>query len=151
MIEGVIVGGIEAAQRAQQPPFAIEVKLEAEPGVTTAMIDPDLLRQAVINLVTNAIQAVSKGGRVEVRLTREDTLGQPFVRIDVVDNGPGISPELRARIFEPFFSTKASGSGLGLSIVKRIVEAHKGELTLRSEPQQGTTFTLRFPVEPPSP
>ncbi len=149
-VELVIASGIEAAQRAHQWPFAIEVTLEVQAQLTRAMVDADLLRQAVINLVTNALQAVPRGGQVIVRLQQEETAsGRGYIRIEVSDDGPGIPAELRTRIFEPFFSTKASGSGLGLSIVKRIVEAHKGELMLRSEAKKGTTFIIRFPVEPP--
>ena len=151
-IERVIASGIEAAQRAQQWPFAIEVTLEVRSKVASAMVDADLLRQAVINLVTNAIQAVPRGGKVAVRLAQEEvSAGRGFIRIDVVDDGPGIPAPARDRIFEPFFSTRASGSGLGLSIVKRIVEAHKGELTVKSEQGKGTAFTIRFPVEPGPP
>jgi signal transduction histidine kinase len=149
-IELIIASGIEAAQRAQVWPFEIDVTLEVQPKDPRGMVDADLLRQAVINLVTNALQAVGKGGHVTVRLRQEQSGGTGFIRIDVQDDGPGIPTELRLRIFEPFFSTKASGSGLGLSIVKRIAEAHKGELSVKSERAMGTTFTLRFPVEPPA-
>ncbi|MBS1149808.1 MAG: multi-sensor signal transduction histidine kinase, partial [Myxococcaceae bacterium] len=150
-IELVIASGIEAAQRAQPWPFAVSVTLEVESKGATARVDADLLRQAVINLVTNAIQAAGKGGKVVARLRQELTAGRGFIRIDVIDDGPGVSPQARDRIFEPFFSTKASGSGLGLSIVKRIVEAHQGVLIVHSVPQQGSTFSLRFPLEPASP
>jgi len=147
-LELIIASGIEAAQRAQQWPFAVEVVLVAQPDVAAARVDADLMRQAVINLVTNALQAVTKGGRVTVKLGQEMAFGRSLIRVDVADDGPGIPAEMVEPIFEPFFSTKASGSGLGLSIVRRIVEAHQGELTVRSESKKGSTFTMRFPLEP---
>ncbi len=147
-IELIIASGIEAAQRAQLWPFATDVELVSQPDVSEARVDADLMRQAVINLVTNALQAVAKGGRVTVKLGQEMAFGRHLLRVDVIDDGPGIPAEMAERIFEPFFSTKASGSGLGLSIVRRIVEAHQGELTVKSESKKGSTFTMRFPLEP---
>ena len=100
------------------------------------------LREALTNLVLNAVDALPDGGTIGLAATaREDT-----AIVSVSDNGVGMSDEVRARIFEPFFTTKGDrGTGLGLPTVFGIVEAHGGELTVRSEPGRGTTFELSFP------
>jgi signal transduction histidine kinase len=121
-----------------------EVVVEAPPDPLTIRADYDELRRALINLVTNARQAGAT--RVVLRAAAEDGLA----RLDVVDNGTGIPPELRARVFDPAFTTKESGAGLGLKIVKRIVGDYGGHLELQSEPGRGTRFTIRLPsVGPP--
>ena len=147
-VEQVIASSVEAAQRAHDWPPGATVRLEVAAPLPVAQIDADLLRQAVINLVNNGLQAMPTGGEVTVRLAEETHLQRRWIRIDVVDQGAGISAELRDRIFEPFFSTRASGSGLGLAIVKRIVDAHRGEVALSSELLRGSTFTIRLPLEP---
>ncbi len=91
--------------------------------------------------MVNALQAMPGGGEVRVQ-ARVD---QERVRIDVSDRGPGISAELRARLFQPFFTTKATGTGLGLAVVKRIVEAHRGEIEVTSAAGEGATFSVRLP------
>ena len=102
------------------------------------------LRQAFVNLALNAMEAMGKGGRLEIRLSPEpDGAG---VELAIIDNGPGIPAELRTRIFDPFFTTKEKGTGLGLSVVYGIVQRHRGSMELVSEPGQGTCFTLRFPA-----
>jgi len=97
----------------------------------------------VLNLVVNAVQAMPGGGRLTVRTFLD---GAAAV-VEVEDTGPGIAEVIRQRILEPFFTTKASGTGLGLPVVKRIVEGHGGELRLRTGPS-GSCFSLRFPVAP---
>lgn len=99
-----------------------------------------------INLLQNSIQALAATGSAkrEIRLST-GTEGKWAV-VKIADNGPGIPPDLREKIFDPFFSTRHEGVGLGLSIVFRLVEDHKGTLELKSDPGEGTEFTLRFPV-----
>jgi len=111
--------------------------------------DEDLLHRILLNLLLNAVQALSGKGRVLAALDRappeELPRGSEFeqaVRVRVSDNGPGIDPDLRRRLFEPFVSGRPGGSGLGLAIVQRAVEAHRGLLYLDSAPGQGTTFTI---------
>lgn len=101
--------------------------------------DPVLLRHALLNLVLNACEA---GGRVTLRAERSG--GE--VAVHVTDTGGGIAPEHRDRIFEAYFSTKPSGTGLGLPTAKRIVEQHGGRLAFESEPGKGSTFTVVLPV-----
>ncbi|MCA3013147.1 MAG: HAMP domain-containing histidine kinase [Myxococcaceae bacterium] len=108
------------------------------------------------NLVVNALHACGPGGHVSLRTgqasapTPGTTEAQRLVTIGVVDDGPGITPELRQTIFEPFFSTRApgEGTGLGLPIAARIVEEHGGFIALDSTPGEGSTFTLHLPEAP---
>jgi len=101
------------------------------------------LKQALLNLLLNARQAMPSGGSVTVSA---DVDAQSFVRVAVEDSGCGIPKEARGRVFNPFFSTKENGTGLGLSVTRRIVEDHGGSLQLESEPGVGTRFTMRFPA-----
>jgi signal transduction histidine kinase len=105
-------------------------------------MDAHLVRQAVLNVAANAVQAMPRGGRLGVRILR-DPLG---VLVELADTGPGIPEEIRTRIFEPFFTTKASGTGLGLAVVRRIVDGHGGEIAVSSGPGGGAIVQLRFPV-----
>jgi signal transduction histidine kinase len=112
------------------------------------MLDARLVRRAVVNLLTNAVQALPRGGRVVVRMVEEALSGKPAVRVEVADDGPGIPPAVLARIFDPFFTTKAFGTGLGLFIVKHVAEAHHGQVDVRSVEGEGTTFLLHLPSSP---
>jgi two-component system sensor histidine kinase PilS (NtrC family) len=114
--------------------------------------DEDLLHRAVFNLTLNAVQATSAGGTVLVTVGPAPTslpasLRHPggTVRIVVADNGPGISAEVRSRLFDPFTTTKPGGSGLGLSIVQRAIEAHRGAVLVDSG-VTGTRFTIYLPL-----
>ena len=128
-------------------------------GKLYALIDPDQMKQVFWNLVLNAIQAMPQGGRLTVETRKIKSLSRPgnpqmsdsSVEVRFVDNGVGIEPADREKIFYPFFTTKQKGSGLGLSIVHRIVEEHGGEILVESKPGQGTTMILRIPVEAEEP
>jgi signal transduction histidine kinase len=144
-----IVTAAVAAVKSAQAATSVEIDLEIVRPLRRQMLDARLVRRAVINLVTNAVQAVPAGGRVVVRVLDDMAPQQPGVRIEVSDDGPGIPATNLARIFEPFFTTKASGTGLGLAIVKHVAEAHHGDLTVRSEGRQGTTFVFRLPSAAP--
>ena len=100
--------------------------------------DPNLLRQALLNLLVNAQQVMPSGGDLTVRTAENGR----FVRLSVRDTGPGIPPEHREKIFNLYFSTKPGGTGLGLPMVKKIVEEHGGEMEVESVPGQGATFTI---------
>jgi signal transduction histidine kinase len=125
----------------------VEVVREVAPGLPLVPLDARLVRQAVVNLAINAAQAMPRGGRLTVRLRTEPRAAV----LELEDTGGGISDDVRGRIFEPFFTTKATGTGLGLAVVKRIVDGHGGEVGVTSRPGAGTTFTLRFPLEPAAP
>ncbi|HZA51741.1 MAG TPA: ATP-binding protein [Myxococcaceae bacterium] len=141
----ILVGAVEAAKRAMtagQVTFAVEVAPELPP----IWVDADMIRQAMVNLVTNAVQAMPRGGMVTVRASPELRGIARFARVEVQDEGPGIAPELADRVFQPFFTTKAAGTGLGLAVVKRIADAHRAEVAVRSMPGRGSTFILWLPA-----
>jgi signal transduction histidine kinase len=102
----------------------------------------DQLVQVVFNLVLNAIDATRKGGRIEVTAARTPD----GVEVAVRDDGTGIDPAHHARIFQPYFTTKKQGTGLGLFVIRRIVGEHGGTVDFESEPGRGTTFRVRLPV-----
>jgi len=110
--------------------------------------DRDQLVQVVTNLVQNAQQALlgRSNGRVKVRVGREL---DRFV-LSVSDNGPGVAPEMRSRLFEPYATTKAEGTGLGLAIVQRIVVEHGGEITFEDAPGGGAEFIVKLPLSGPT-
>lgn len=124
----------------------IELEIDVEPALPPVLGSAGPLQQVVVNLATNASQALAPGGKLWISARAE---GDRCV-LAVADDGPGIEPEVRDRIFEPFVTTKppGQGTGLGLSIVYGIVQAHEGELTVESEPGQGATFTVRLPWAP---
>ena len=106
--------------------------------------DPARLEQAVLNLAVNAVEAMGEGGRLTIA-TRPGA-GGGAVEIEVRDTGPGIPAGNLERIFKPFFSTKALGTGLGLPLVARVVAAHGGRVTVESEIGRGTTFHVSLPL-----
>ncbi len=122
------------------------------------MVDGVRLKQAVTNIVKNAVDAVRPGGgRVAVRIAegarpggapRGDGSANGYVRITVEDDGPGMSREEVEKVFQPFYTTKAQGVGLGMSIVKRLVELHGGEVRVASEAGAGTVVTVSLPRFP---
>jgi signal transduction histidine kinase len=118
----------------------------------TATLDPELLRQAVVNLLDNALHAVFEArpdgsGRIRVSSSSE----AKAVVVAVSDNGAGFPEEARSRAFEPLFSTKSYGFGLGMSVVQRVVDVHQGKLELVTGKDEGTTISLRLPREQSTP
>ncbi len=112
---------------------------KADPPVSVSL-DERLIKQAVLNLMLNALQAMPQGG--ELILQAERAEGE--ARIDVIDTGRGIDPEAQARIFDAYYSTKHGGTGLGLAMTRRILLEHGGRISLRSEPGRGSDFTLHL-------
>jgi signal transduction histidine kinase len=105
-------------------------------------IDWDHMQAAVVNLLRNASDAIEGQGEVWVATSRHDD----EVVIRVTDTGKGIPPEVQDRVFEPYFSTKKAGTGLGLPTTRRIVEEHGGTLGFSSEPGKGTQFAIHLPL-----
>jgi len=110
-------------------------------------IDAEHMRRAVINVITNAVHAMGEEGSSGKEFTVETAKSENNLEIRVIDKGPGIPPELLQKIFEPLFSTKGFGVGLGLSITKDIMEKHKGGIDVRSKVGEGTTIILWVPLE----
>ena len=123
----------------------IQLGLELDQNLPQIALDPVRLRQAVLNITKNAIEAMEKGGTLTIS-TRQEVQG---VMVEIADTGAGIPPEVLEKIFQPFYSTKPKGSGLGLAITQKIIEAHHGKITIESEPGKGTRVLLAFKVEPP--
>src|SRR6185503_12837039 len=124
----------------------VELSVERNGLTSRVRADRRLLERAVVNLVENALQAVGERGRITV--TVRDRVEDGQVEVEVLDSGPGVPPEARSRIFEPFFSTKTSGSGLGLALVKKIAEDHGGGVHVASSPGQPTRAALWLPAAP---
>ncbi|NVJ21089.1 MULTISPECIES: ATP-binding protein [Myxococcus] len=123
------------------PPEGIQILPALQTGVV-AQVDRDMLTQVLVNLVKNAEEAMTgKGGHLRVRVKGTDA----DAIIEVEDSGPGIPPEHRARIFEPYFTTKDGGTGLGLAIAARILQEHGGKLEVGGEPGQGARFSVVLP------
>jgi signal transduction histidine kinase len=127
----------------------IVVRMDEDPDLHTVWVDPSLFRLVFDNLVENACQAMKSGGTVQILVHRGQLRGDPAVRIEIADSGQGMEQGVRERALDPFFTTRPSGTGLGLPIVHRIIEAHGGEIRLDSEEGQGTTVTLLLPLGPP--
>ncbi|MEE9540829.1 MAG: ATP-binding protein, partial [Candidatus Thorarchaeota archaeon] len=138
-INDVIVEALSASSL----PETVEVVSQMDEGIPTMLADPDQLRQVFVNLILNALQAMPKGGRLIVKSwsPRPDS-----VNVSIADTGVGIPQADLDKIFKPLFTTKAKGIGLGLAIVKTLVDGHDGTIDVQSEPDKGTTFTVRIPV-----
>ncbi len=123
----------------------IAVRRSLAPDLPPMQGDPNALQQVVLNLLTNARDAMRDGG--EIRIETGTVTGRPgWLRLVVADNGPGIPLDRLPKIFDPFYTTKAQGTGLGLSVSYGIVREHQGTIDVQSRPGKGTTFTLTFPV-----
>jgi signal transduction histidine kinase len=121
----------------------IEIALELGKDLPTILIDPKYLKQALLNILKNSIEAIGEGGIITLK-TYSSNDGD--VVIEVVDDGKGIPEEVMGKIFEPYFTTRKFGTGLGLVIVYKIVKEFGGDIKVRSEKGTGTTFTVTLPV-----
>lgn len=120
----------------------VQVVPRYAPGVPEVRADPEQLKQVFVNLISNAVQAMSGGGV----LTIETGFDEGFVFVRFTDTGPGIPDEVLSKVFDPFVSTRDDGTGLGLTIVHRIVDDHDGHIEVTSEPGVGTAFTVWLPA-----
>jgi two-component system, sporulation sensor kinase E len=119
----------------------IVVEQELRSDLPPLQIDRDQMKQAFYNVIKNSLQAMKRGGTLRIHSNRDDT----HVLISFIDTGSGMSAENLGRVFEPYFTTKPSGTGLGLLIVRRIVREHGGELSIESSEGKGLTLTIRLP------
>jgi two-component system sensor histidine kinase AtoS len=123
--------------------WSTEIALELSPEVPPIEADGEALKQVVLNLVLNAIQATPEGGRITIRT---GIRSPDEVTISVRDDGIGIAPDDLEKVFDPFFSTKPTGTGLGLAMVRRIIDAHDGHIEINSTLGLGTDIALRLPL-----
>jgi signal transduction histidine kinase len=139
----------EVASLMEPEAKAHEVSLafQVPEGLPAFVVDRQQLKQAMINLLLNAIQATPPGGSVQMTAAAETEA----LRLTVIDSGSGIAPEIRDRIFDPYFTTKPHGTGLGLPIALRIIQAHGGTLDVSSALDGGTTVDVHLPLVTPGP
>lgn len=163
LVEELIRQGLAACT----VPENVTVRVAIPETLPAIEIDPDQMRQVFENLIANAVQAMPEGGSLLIAVRRRNTIGgrsgnpqvsagqsgmpmaQPadFIDITATDSGTGISPENMTKVFQPLFTTKSRGIGLGLSLCKSFVEANGGQIAVSSEPGKGTTFTVSLPIE----
>jgi two-component system nitrogen regulation sensor histidine kinase NtrY len=122
----------------------VVIETEAADALPPVYADADQLARALGNLIGNALDAMPEGGRLRVRTAA----ASGTVTVEVEDSGPGLTEDQKTRLFTPYFTTKKGGTGLGLAIVQGIVSDHGGRIQVRSEPGQGTAFTLVLPAGP---
>jgi signal transduction histidine kinase len=122
-------------------PKRIELLTEIHDNSKAIKTDVAYLRRILTNLITNAVQAMPNEGKLTVQANKK----KDKIIICVADSGVGIPEEVKAKLFTPLFTTKSKGQGLGLAVVKRLVEALKGEITFESQPNKGTKFIVELP------
>lgn len=120
----------------------IEVRVQLQHDLPDLMAVPDQLTQVLLNLIINAIEAMASGGVLTIGTSMTDT----WLKVEVQDTGPGFTPAEAAKIFEPFYTTKAAGTGLGLAVSYGIIQQHGGRIEVQSSPGQGTLFTVLLPL-----
>jgi len=129
--------------RQQALAKGIEISLHKDPSLPEIEHDSDQIHQVLLNLLLNALQAIDRHGKVAVTLSRRDSTAV----VEVTDNGRGIPAENLPNIFRPFYTTKGDGTGLGLSLARRIVEDHHGRINVTSTVGKGTTFAVLLPLQ----
>ncbi len=147
-VEAVSMSGLEAGMREVMEAGAgkkpIRYELDNQAGGAVVQGNRDALLSALQNLVENAVQAVQADGRISVHLA---TTQRGTVQLRVCDDGPGIAADVRERMFEPFFTTRSTGTGLGLSVVQAVVQSHGGTLSVESSVGRGSVFTIELPTQ----
>ncbi|MEQ2468575.1 HAMP domain-containing sensor histidine kinase [Niallia sp. CLA-SR-H024] len=119
----------------------IEIIIEKNKDKVIVNCDKNKIKQVFINLIKNAIDAMNNGGKICIRINE----CKKYVQIEIVDQGKGISKEVLNKIGEPFYTTKAKGTGIGLMISFQIIESHQGTISVASKVDVGTTFTITLP------
>ena len=147
-LEALVKAAIDAALAHSEHADRIELEIDADP-LPVVHGDPDLLRQALCNVVDNALQSMPQGGKLTVR-ARAARAPVAGIALDFEDTGVGMKEAVREKAIDPFFTTRPSGTGLGLAIVESVIRNHGGSLRLKSEPGNGTTVTITLPQQRPS-
>ncbi len=149
-ITDIVDRALEAAT-ASFPDSGVKIERQYAPNLPEIPADAQLLEQVFVNLITNAVQAMqaqdpSLEKKLRLALAPDVSNGEPGVAVFVEDTGPGVPPELREQIFNPFFTSKKEGVGLGLSIVAKIVDDHRGRILLEDNTPHGARFRVWFPA-----
>jgi signal transduction histidine kinase len=116
--------------------------LELDEQLPLLGFDEQLMEQALLNIIQNAVAAIKDGGTIILRTERKDNEAV----LSIIDNGTGIPEKILLKIFEPYFTTKERGSGLGLTLVFKIIREHRGEISVSSKEGEGTCFTITLPI-----
>jgi signal transduction histidine kinase len=141
---GAVVASVVEMSRSELAQAGVEIAVDVAPGLPEIPADEAQLRQALINLLRNAREAMSDAKVRRIAVTVSEIGGR--IAVAVHDSGPGIGAGDIGKIFDPFFSTKERGTGLGLALVQQVVVDHGGQIEVASPPGSGTTFTLMFPI-----
>jgi signal transduction histidine kinase len=146
----VICRDVASLMKGSASEKKVDIELDLHVAIGQVVLDPKGIYRCVLNLVTNAIDACTPNGGL-IGISTEYLEDQDRFSISVSDNGCGIPHENLSKLFDVFYSTKGvDGTGLGLSVTKKIVEEHMGSISVESEPGRGTTFTIDLPVTPPT-
>jgi signal transduction histidine kinase len=124
---------------------AVRITLDMEDRIPDIQCDSNKIKQVLINIIKNAIEATESNGEIRISLKNLDE----SVQMTISDHGSGIPPEYLKRIWDPFFTTKQNGTGLGLMVCHKIIELHCGTIHVQSKKQEGTTFIIKLPVRLP--
>jgi len=133
--------------KEKRPDLKFSFRMEG--GLPSLAGDSLLLRQAFQNLIQNSIEALENKGEIKIKLQKIEDKGEALIQITIEDNGSGIPEENLENVFKPFFTSKEKGIGLGLSLVKKIIDLHKGRIEVKSELGKGTVFILLLPLSQP--
>lgn len=142
LVKGDVSDIIKEVLEGSCLPDYVTVDTEFASGLPKAIFDINQMRQVFSNLISNAVQAMPEGGTLEITTTAKDG----FVETKVIDSGEGIAEDNLKKVFEPLFTTKSKGIGLGLAIVEGIIERHNGKIEVESRAGKGTTFIIKLPV-----
>lgn len=126
----------------------VEIKTFLPGDLPAVDLDVEPFKQGLLNLMLNAVQAMPQGGTLTIQAEPEQTPNGPTIlKLSLIDTGIGMTPEVQQQIFNPFFSLRPGGTGLGLPTLKKMVETHGGSITVQSEPGKGSKFTITLPVQ----
>lgn len=144
-LEEVVRDGIRSALATSGD--KVDVEITTDDAIPTVPLDARLLRQAIVNIALNAVQSIDGAGKLRIKISHVRLHDGAHARVEISDSGPGIPAEVLPRVFEPFFTTRPTGTGLGLAVVKRIVEGHRGHVSVSSTPGAATAFVIDLPAE----
>jgi signal transduction histidine kinase len=134
---------VRAALTDSQLPAGVKTHIDFDHEIPEVLVDPIQLHQIFVNIITNAVQAMQEQGELRIQ-TR---LNGRYLEVSYADNGPGMDKEIAAQVFDPLFTTKPKGTGLGLAVCKSLIQRQGGGIRVKSRTGHGTTFTVLLPLE----